>query len=330
MLAEVPLDRVEIPGGRRAVDPDAVARLKNSIAVVGLQHPITVAKRDGGYRLLAGAHRLTAFRELGMERISANIVELDDLHAELVELDENLARNELSPAERSAAVARRKAIYETLHPETKHGAIGKGRELPKGAVKADRFSAATAAATGRSERAIQLDAHRGEVLGGETLAKVARTSLDRGTELDALAKLPVAERQVLVDRAAAGEVVTAQAVPAKPPAVWVGAAPAQPIAALSDDPNDVLHLANALLAQADGLLNSWQKLYERNDDAVAEDGKLAKAFIVQADIAIAAASYLVGPVTRDVVEKARDVIREWQNFLRDLEAEGPILDEDAA
>src|SRR3984885_3890151 len=156
MLAEVPLDRVEIPGVRRAVDPDAVARLKNSIAVAGLLHPITVAKRDGGYRLLAGAHRLTAFRELGMERISANIVELDDLHAELVELDENLARNELSPAERSAAVARRKAIYETLHPETKHGAIGKGRELPKGAEKAERFSAATAAATGRSERAIQL------------------------------------------------------------------------------------------------------------------------------------------------------------------------------
>jgi ParB family chromosome partitioning protein len=327
MLAEITLDRVEIPDGRRAIDPDAVARLKNSIAVVGLQHPITVAKRDGGYRLLAGAHRLTAFRELGMERISANIVELDDLHAELVELDENLARNELSPAERSAAVARRKAIYETLHPETKHGAIGKGRELPKGAVKADRFSAATAAATGRSERAIQLDAHRGEVLGGETLAKVARTSLDRGTELDALAKLPVAERQVLVDRAAAGEVVTAQAVPAKPPAVGVGAAPAQPIAALSDDPNDVLHLANALLAQADGLLNSWQKLYERNDDASANDGTLAKAFIVQADIAIAAASYLVGD---DVVEKARNVVREWQDFLRDLEAEGPILDEDAA
>ena len=81
MLAEITLDHVEIPDGRRAVDPDAVARLKNSIAVVGLQHPITVAKRDGGYRLLAGAHRLTAFRELGMERISANVVELDDVHA---------------------------------------------------------------------------------------------------------------------------------------------------------------------------------------------------------------------------------------------------------
>ena len=225
MLAEIALDRVEIPDGRRAVDPDAVARLKNSIAVVGLQHPITVAKRDGGYRLLAGAHRLTAFRELGMERISANIVELDDVHAELVELDENLARNELSPAERSAAVARRKAIYEKLHRETKHGAVGKGRELPKGTAKADRFSAATAAATGRSERAVQLDAQRGEVLGRDVLAKVAHTSLDKGAELDALAKLPAAERQALVDRAAAGEVVTAQA-PTKPAAEVQPAAPA--------------------------------------------------------------------------------------------------------
>jgi ParB family chromosome partitioning protein len=224
MLAEITLDRVEIPDGRRAIDPDAVARLKNSIAVVGLQHPITVAKRDGGYRLLAGAHRLTAFRELGMERISANVVELDDVHAELVELDENLARNELSPAERSAAIARRKAIYERLHPETKHGAVGKGRKPPKGSAKADRFSAATAAATGRSESGIQLDAHRGEVLGGETLAKIAGTSLDKGVELDALARLPADDRQVLVDRAAAGEAVTAQA--ATRPSVVQAAAPA--------------------------------------------------------------------------------------------------------
>jgi ParB family chromosome partitioning protein len=191
---------------------------------VGLQHPITVAKRDGGYRLLAGAHRLTAFRELGMERISANVVELDDVHAELVELDENLARNELSPAERSAAIARRKAIYERLHPETKHGAVGKGRKPPKGSAKADRFSAATAAATGRSESGIQLDAHRGEVLGGETLAKIAGTSLDKGVELDALARLPADDRQVLVDRAAAGEAVTAQA--ATRPSVVQAAAPA--------------------------------------------------------------------------------------------------------
>ena len=175
------------------------------------------------------------------------------------------------------------------------------------------------------------------------------------------AQFPVAERQALVDRAAAGEYATAQP-PTKPAAAAAGAlkaplidggaagvlappvvdkvegkAPARPAASTevelgaqpmaSDDPNEVLRLANALLAQADGLLNSWQRLSERNDDALANDGTLAKAFIVLADIASAAASYLVGPVTDDVVEKADAVVRNWQDFLSDLRAE---LDEDAA
>jgi hypothetical protein len=54
-------------------------------------------------------------------------------------------------------------------------------------------------------QAIQNSVRRGETLGKATLAKVAGTSLDKGTELDALARLPEAERTALVDRAAAGE-----------------------------------------------------------------------------------------------------------------------------
>jgi hypothetical protein len=40
----------------------------------------------------------------------------DDHHALLMEIDENLARANLSPAERALHVGRRKAIYEGLHP----------------------------------------------------------------------------------------------------------------------------------------------------------------------------------------------------------------------
>jgi hypothetical protein len=385
MDCEIRLDHIAIPPGRRTVDPDAVTNLKKSIAVLGLQYRVTVRKRDDAYVLVAGAHRLEAFRQLGKERIPATVVDFDEFQAELFEIAENLVRNQLSPAQQAAAFARQKVNYEELHPETKHGAIGKGRVI-NGAVKAERYTKLAADATGISEAAVQRWVHRGETLGQELLGKIVGTSLDVGTELDGLIKLPaaellilvdramageavsavkaqaaqfpVAERQALVDRAAAGENATAQ--PPTKPAAAAGAlkappidggaarvvdkvedkAPARPAASTevesgaqpmaSDDPDEVLRLANALLAQADGLLNSWQKLYERNDDAVAEDGKLAKAFIVQADIAIAAASYLVGPVTRDVVEKAQDVISEWQNFLQELEAEGPILDEDAA
>ena len=104
---EITLDRITIPAGRRAVDADAVERLKQSIADFGLQHSITVAKRDDAFVLVAGAHRVAAYRELGMERISANVIELTSLQARLLELDENLARNNFTPAERKSATARR-------------------------------------------------------------------------------------------------------------------------------------------------------------------------------------------------------------------------------
>jgi ParB-like chromosome segregation protein Spo0J len=164
MDLEIALDQIEIPGGRRAVDPTTVERLGESIAAVGLQHRITVCKRNGAYVLVAGRHRMEAFRKLGHARIPASVVDLNTLEVELYEIDENLARSELSPAERAAAMARRKAIYEQLHPETKHGAIGGGHSKAGTGEKAQRFTKATADATGRSERAVQLDAARGETL----------------------------------------------------------------------------------------------------------------------------------------------------------------------
>jgi hypothetical protein len=53
------------------------------------------------------------------------------------------------------------------------------------------------------------DTARGEALGGD-LGQVAGTSLDKGVELDALAKLPKDERKGLIDRAKAGQRVSAR------------------------------------------------------------------------------------------------------------------------
>ena len=57
------------------------------------------------------------------------------------------------------------------------------------ATPSDRFTAATADATGKDERTIRRAAARGEAL-GDDLGAVTETSLDKGVELDALAKLP--------------------------------------------------------------------------------------------------------------------------------------------
>ena len=139
------------------------------------------------------------------------ILEVDDLRAELMLIDENLCRNDLTPAERASAQARRKAIYQQIHPETKNG--GDRRSVGQLVQLKDappRFDEAAAEATGQSERAVRRDVTRGEALGEAALAKVARTSLDKGEELDALAELPTDRREALIDRAAQGGKVSAK------------------------------------------------------------------------------------------------------------------------
>jgi hypothetical protein len=59
-------------------------------------------------------------------------------------------------------------------------------------------------------------AARGEALADE-LDAVTGTSLDKGVELDALAKLPKDERKGLIDRAKAGERVSARKEPKTAP-----------------------------------------------------------------------------------------------------------------
>jgi ParB/RepB/Spo0J family partition protein len=226
--AEIELSLCYASSKARKVDQSAVQGLATSIAECGLLQPITVRRarksRSGtmidAYEVIVGLHRVMAFRRLQRDTIPAIVLEVDDLHAELMLIDENLYRNDLTPAERALAQARRKAIYQQLHPETKNHAAGNGRtkaelvgqdgQATDRTSPAPRYDEAAADATGHSERTIRRDVTRGEALGDAALAKVARTSLDKGEELDALAKLPPDQREKLIGRAAKGEEVSAR------------------------------------------------------------------------------------------------------------------------
>jgi hypothetical protein len=146
-----------------------------------------------------------------------------DLHAELITIDENLCREALSPAQETLAVARRKQIYEQLHPETVHGGDRKSSRQ-NGDLKSDRFTKATAAVTGRSERSVQRLVKRAQNIEPAALTRVVRTSLDKSGELDALAGLPADKQKPLIERASAGENVSARSPTAGdhsvPSAIW--------------------------------------------------------------------------------------------------------------
>ena len=99
--------------GRREAMPEDIQRLSESVAEVGMMNPITV---DADYTLVAGLHRLEAAKRLGWTEVECTVCGLDRLHAELAEIDENVIRTGLSDLELSELLARRKKIYETLHP----------------------------------------------------------------------------------------------------------------------------------------------------------------------------------------------------------------------
>jgi len=218
-IQEIEVGGIAVPTDRpRELHQDVIDELAHSITQRGLLQPIVVRANgeigDGnGYRLIAGRHRLEAVKKLGWSRIEARILkaDLDETEAELAEIDENLIRADLSPAERAIHVNRRKELYEQLHPETKDGGSGRGRpKVRQNGEAKERFTKTTAEKTSKSERSIQRDAERGKK-GRDWLAKIVGTSLDAGAEIDALIDLPTDVRDQLITRAVKGAKVSAKA-----------------------------------------------------------------------------------------------------------------------
>jgi ParB-like chromosome segregation protein Spo0J len=203
---------------RRAVRSDVVDALAQSMRDVGLINPITLRPREGlGYYLIAGRHRYEAARKLKWEGIPAIVLEgIDADDAELREIDENLIRAELSPAEQAAHHVRRKELYEQKYPQTKRGSGGgraksaktKGAK-PQNAEQHPSYAEDAAAKIGKSRDTVERAVSRGNEI--PDVASLAGTSLDKGAELDALAKLPPKRQSEVIEKAKAGEKVSAKA-----------------------------------------------------------------------------------------------------------------------
>ena len=199
-VVEIPLNQIEVGDRLRTVDPSWVEFLAASIAERGQDTPVWVRKigRTEKYALIAGGHRIAALKEAGKEVAIASVIKATEAEAQLLEIDENLIRRELTPLDRATFLARRKEVYEALYPETKHGAAPNGGKVANLGDFANRFSEATAERLGVSERSIQRAVARYQALAADVRQTIAGTWLaESGSQLDELAKLtPDLQRKV--------------------------------------------------------------------------------------------------------------------------------------
>lgn len=192
----VELDWIRIGEGRRLVDDAAVDRLAASIAEIGLLERIGVMP-DG--TLIWGNYRFHAYRKLGLKQIPALILDLDDVRAKLMEIDENLCRTDLTPVEKSIAMTERKEIYLKLHPETDHGANrpidARWNKSPdyQDSYRHPSFVADTAQKTGKSPKTIEMYVRVGNSFTSDELKKLTEAEMPIN-HLDKLASLRHPER----------------------------------------------------------------------------------------------------------------------------------------
>lgn len=183
------ISEIQINEDRRVVNNKKVEELAESIREIGLINPITVQKKDSGYILIAGMHRIKAFERLGIKEIKTNIINGTELEMELIEIDENLIRNELHYTEIDELTARRKEIYELMYPETKHGGDRKSEEIKSRIPTLEKpsFVTDTSGKTGKSETIIKEGIYRAnnlipqakEVLKEKNITKTEATKLSR-------------------------------------------------------------------------------------------------------------------------------------------------------
>lgn len=202
---QISISEVVVPEHRRQTDPEKVAALAASILETGLLCPIGLTCER---KLIHGRHRLEAFMRLGREEIPAFIHEVDDLHAELAEIDENLQRSQLNPMDEFEALRRRQEIYEEIHPETRQYKAG-GHAKHGSASDKMSFAEDTAWKTGKSRRTIERSVATARRLSDHIQNLIRGTTIARNkSQLGKLARLPAEQQYEVAHKLVSGEAST--------------------------------------------------------------------------------------------------------------------------
>lgn len=124
-VSNIPISKIKINERLWEVDIEKIKPLADSIKKIGLISPITLLEDKDGYVLVAGEHRLNAYKYNNDNEIPAIVhkreydnIELDKAKCVIIEADENLIRRKPDGFEEGYILAKRKEAYEKLYPQT--------------------------------------------------------------------------------------------------------------------------------------------------------------------------------------------------------------------
>lgn len=95
----------------------------------GLRHPIEVRREESGYLLISGLHRLMALHRLERDEVAAVVLDVDEIEARLLEVEENLVRRDLDALDRAAFVLRFREMFEAAYGVVSRGGDQKSAEI---------------------------------------------------------------------------------------------------------------------------------------------------------------------------------------------------------
>ena len=202
----------------RPVDEDYARLIGANMADQGQGQPVQVLPRgaDGKYKLIDGWHRVKGAEFYGLS-VLAVVRDVDQLTAELMEIDANLISHDLNPLDQAVFMMRRKDLWDELYPETKAGGNRRKIQNRKFADLIPTFTQATADKLKVSRDTIERAVKRATKLSTEVQRLIRGTWIARrAVHLDAIGRLTSDEQlevvQLLLNRGGEGHMTVADAV----------------------------------------------------------------------------------------------------------------------
>jgi hypothetical protein len=133
-LESLPIDKIYVPVKRRkALKPEVVQEIAESILEIGQQAPILVRPDEDRFVLVEGLHRLEACRALGERAIIGLLVSAEEAHQKTLSPQNAAAEAERQKMERLRKLRLEREAAEKLGLETETAVLQ--REHPEKTVR---------------------------------------------------------------------------------------------------------------------------------------------------------------------------------------------------